>query len=116
MRDAPAGEPATGSSATPVPSDIETQTIGRLRSSFAVYDIVLAGSVLVCRCLAPDMSPGPLPSRLLLDDLALARAGEDAEAVVWEVARTEWITVQNLRLTLRARPSLDGRGAVRARP
>jgi alpha-galactosidase len=78
------------------------QSLGRLRSSFAVYEIVLAGPVLMCRCFPPDHPPGPIPHRMLADDLALVRVGSDSAPVTWVVAAIAWTNAHVMRVSLRA--------------
>lgn len=78
-------------------------TLGRLRSSFATYEIVLAGPVLMCRCFPLDAAAAPLPPRMLLDDLAIVRAGTDDQAVNWDGASVAWTNAHIMRIGLRAR-------------
>ena len=84
------------------PNPTGPTVLGRLRSSFATYEIVLAGPVLMCRCLAPDTAPGPIPARMLVDDLAIARAGTDDRAVPWDVDGVTWTSAHIMRIALRA--------------
>lgn len=76
--------------------------LGRLRSAFAVYEIVLSGAVLSCRCLPSDTpTASDPPDRLRDPDLALVAAGDPAEPVIWTEVETEWTNTHAVRLRLR---------------
>jgi len=78
------------------------RSLGRLRSAFATYEIVLSGAVLACRCLPPEGPPSPAPDRLRDADLALVHAGDPPVPVVWATAFAEWTNTHVVHLRLQA--------------